>query len=704
MLAAVDQVMAALVLVMIRLHNGPLSRADVVEVLVPAAVLSVFSTIFALALVILVDQGAVGVVVAAVLVAMSAVAYRTYTAARRQHQSLTLVHEFVTGGVGAPSLESLAQELLARLRRLLRASSVEVSIHEPDGARTPGGRLRPHPVRQRARLPRGRPPRLRPRRRVLEQVLTRGEPFLAPRTTKDQREQAGCADTATATPWSSPCPRPVACRAPSWSPTAGETATFTPEDLTLVQTLTGHLAVALRSARLVQKLGHEATHDALTGLSNRRGLSSEGQARLDREPARSRALLLLDLDKFKEVNDSLGHAAGDQLLVEIGARLQSELRGSDLLARLGGDEFRVLLEDAGADEAAAVARNLLVRLPSRSPRGRPVGARQPHAAHHREHRHRVLPRDGPDLPGLLRKADIAMYKAKVSGGGYHVYDDVDHDDGAARLRTMDELQSAITESQFVLHYQPKVDLATGAVHAVEALTRWEHPTRGLLYPDAFIELVEDAGLMRAMTRVVLDLAIDQAARWPRTATGSASPSTSRPARSSTRACRTRSSRCSRSAPCRRRRSSSRSPRTSSWPTATGRARSSRACARAGSGSRSTTTARATARSPTCANLPVDELKLDRSFVMSMTDDEHAAALVASTIALAHSLGLRMVAEGVETHATYSELARLGCDEAQGYFISRPVPAGAFEQWLHHQPRTRESARALEYRRFVAVAS
>ena len=180
-------------------------------------------------------------------------------------------------------------------------------------------------------------------------------------------------------------------------------------------------------------------------------------------------MLLLDLDKFKEVNDSLGHQAGDQLLVEVGARLRAELPDSALLARLGGDEFAVLLEDAGPEQACAVtARGS--GWPCRSPGRRTLGAASLTLHTTVSVGISLSPDDGPELSGLMRKADIAMYKAKVSGTGPHVYDDVDHDDGAARLRTLDELQTAISDRQFVLHYQPKVDLDTGAVHAVEALT------------------------------------------------------------------------------------------------------------------------------------------------------------------------------------------------------------------------------------------
>src|ERR1035437_4677395 len=233
-----------------------------------------------------------------------------------------------------------------------------------------------------------------------------------------------------------------------------------------------------------------AATDELTGLANRRALYAEGAALV--EPGRRRhALLMLDLDKFKEVNDSLGHRAGDQLLVQVGARLHACLRDGDLLARLGGDEFAVLLEDAGHDEATDVAIKLCAALDE------PFAVEDIALHSSVSVGVALFPDDGLDLSTLLRKADIAMYKAKTSLQGHHVYCSADD---TTRLQTVQELRTALTTDQLVVHYQPKIDLNTGDVHAVEALVRWNHPTRGLLYPDAFLNLVEESGLRPTLTR------------------------------------------------------------------------------------------------------------------------------------------------------------------------------------------------------------
>ncbi|HZW45215.1 MAG TPA: diguanylate cyclase, partial [Dermatophilaceae bacterium] len=265
--------------------------------------------------------------------------------------------------------------------------------------------------------------------------------------------------------------------------------------------------VAFRQLLRMADLRRQAITDHLTGLPNRRALYAQADARMV-DPGRQRmALLLLDLDRFKEVNDSLGHQAGDQLLIQVGARLGERLRAGDLLVRLGGDEFAVLLDHAGADQAAAVAVKLCAAL------AEPFALEDVAVHSSVSIGVALFPNDGPDLNTLLRKADVAMYKAKASGDGHHTYGGADDTDFTTRLRTIDELRTALTSDQLVLHYQPKIDLLTDEVHDVEALVRWDHPTRGLLRPDAFLDLVEEAGLMRALTRVVLQIALDQAAVW-----------------------------------------------------------------------------------------------------------------------------------------------------------------------------------------------
>jgi diguanylate cyclase len=274
-----------------------------------------------------------------------------------------------------------------------------------------------------------------------------------------------------------------------------------------------------------------------------------------------------------------------------------------------------------------------------------------------------------------------MYKAKISGDGHHVYSGTDHSDGASRLRTIDELQAAITSDQLVLHYQPKVDLDTGDVHSVEALVRWEHPTRGLLYPGSFLGLVEESGLMRAMTRLVLEMALDQAAAWQ--AQGehlviainlSASSLVDADLPDEVFAML-----AARGVPP----AALQLEITEEFLMADHeRAHSILTRLRDG-GVQISVDDFGTGYSSLSRlrEMPIDELKIDRSFVLSMSGDLRATALVASIIGLAHSLGLRVVAEGVETNVAYVELRRLNCDQAQGFLMSKPVPAAQLDHWL-----------------------
>jgi len=453
---------------------------------------------------------------------------------------------------------------------------------------------------------------------------------------------------------------------------------------TLAVTLAGVtlLAAAARSelaVRLLARMADQrllaAATDELTGLPNRRALYAEAHTRLAEPRHRSQALLMLDLDKFKEVNDSLGHRAGDQLLVQVGARLRENLRGDDVLARLGGDEFAVLLDDAGHDEAVNAAARLCAAV------GEPFFVEGISLHSSVSIGIALSPDDGLDLSALLRKADIAMYKAKTLFKGHHVYCIADDADDAARLQMVDELRVAMTSDQLVLHYQPKVDLDTSEVHSVEALVRWDHPTRGLLYPDAFLGLVEDSGLMPSLTRAVLALALDQVAGWHRQGqqlTVAVNLSASSLVDSDLPG-QVASMLAARGVP----------PQalqleiTEEFLLADrDRARSILTQLR-DSGVQISVDDYGTGYSSLSylRDLPIDELKLDRSFIIPMTHDARTLALVSSTIDLAHSLGLRMVAVGVETTGAYTELIRLGCDQAQGYLMSRPVPAAELDQWL-----------------------
>ncbi|HEY5248538.1 MAG TPA: EAL domain-containing protein, partial [Dermatophilaceae bacterium] len=453
-------------------------------------------------------------------------------------------------------------------------------------------------------------------------------------------------------------------------------------------------------ARMADLRRLDANTDELTGLPNRRALYSEGNARLGELQGGRQALLMLDLDKFKEVNDSLGHHTGDRLLFGIGVRLREHLRDGDLLARLGGDEFALLLDDTGHDEAVRVAAKLGTAL------------NEPFVLEDMTLYSRVSigialfpddTDDGPSLSALLRKADVAMYRAKASGTGHHVYSGTDDAADAAKLRTVQEVRTAMTSDQLVLYYQPKIDLDTGDVRSVEALVRWDHPTRGLLYPDVFLRVVEESGLMPTLTRVVLEMALDQAVIWQeqgRTMTTAVNLSASSlvdfglpgevfallAARGVSPAVLQLEV-------------------TEEFLMADrDRARSILTRLRDG-GVQISVDDFGTGYSSLSylRELPIDELKLDRSFVAPMTDDARAAALVGSTIDLAHSLGLRIVAEGVDTEVAYTELARMGCDRAQGYFMCRPVPAAELEYWLSNRTTADQPAPAPEPLPLVAPA-
>ncbi|TFD02011.1 EAL domain-containing protein [Cryobacterium sandaracinum] len=460
------------------------------------------------------------------------------------------------------------------------------------------------------------------------------------------------------------------------------------------QTPVPHIAIGLAAATLALAavplvsrqvaLRRQSKTDELTGLPNRRALYAEVSSRLADDRSRNRALLLLDLDRFKEVNDSLGHDAGDRLLVQVGLRLLEGLQSGDLLARLGGDEFAVLLERTDQVEAEAVANKLRATL------AQPFTLEGISLQTSASIGIALYPDQGDDLTALLRKADMAMYKAKATHSGHHVYRSADNRHGDARLRTLQELRLALTEDQLVLHYQPKICLKTGFVSGVEALVRWNHPERGLLFPDQFLTLVEEAGLMHALTQEVLRKALDQSVLWAaqaRTLTVAVNLSASSlidadlPERVGTML-------------------SARGL----LPTALmleitedflmadrDRARDILTRLRA-SGIRISVDDFGTGYSSLAylRDLPIDELKLDQSFIFPMADDARAAALVASTIDLAHGLGLKMVAEGVENSVAYDELVRYGCDFAQGYFMSRPLSAAALDEWL----TARQSAAAL----------
>ncbi|NAZ74664.1 EAL domain-containing protein [Kineococcus sp. T13] len=474
------------------------------------------------------------------------------------------------------------------------------------------------------------------------------------------------------------------------------------------------VGVSTRVVNLIRDLSslavrrQEALTDELTGLANRRAFSRrlEELARLHRPVA----LLVLDLDRFKEVNDRFGHGVGDELLRALAARLRAAAPPEGLLARLGGDEFAVVLPGASPEAAARSARQLVracrAPLDAGAFGGAALGAALGGALGGAAAGDPADP--GPRLEldvsigvaatpaladggELLRRADAAMYVAKTGRTGVSTFDEEIDERARERARLADELVAALAPGQderppFPVHYQPQVSAATGEVTGVEALVRWQHPRAGLLPPAAFLDLVEQRGLVERLTRHVLRVAAADAASWRAQGLGrlrtsvnlsatcladpalvpellAVLPAGSRPSDVVLEVTETM------------------------LMTDPGAALEvCRAVTAAGFGLSIDDYGTGYSSLAYLSDLPASELKIDRSFTARLVQDARVGAIIAGTVELGHRLGLRVVAEGAEDEATLAALRGLGCDEVQGFVHARPLPAGDLAAWLRSRPR------------------
>ena len=426
-----------------------------------------------------------------------------------------------------------------------------------------------------------------------------------------------------------------------------------------------------------EQLRHQALYDGLTGLPNRTLFHDRVKHALvaARRESEELAVLMLDLDRFKEINDTLGHAAGDDVLREVAWRLSKVTREGDSIARLGGDEFSILLPNASETDAAMVVSRVsscleepivVQDLPLR------VDASIGLAA---------FPRDGGDADLLIQHADVAMYAAKAANGGFAMYERFADPHTPDRLALIGELRGALEREELVLYYQPQMTLSTGGVMAVEALIRWQHPQRGLIPPDEFIPFVQETGLIKPLTHYVLDRALRQCRTWM---------DQGRPMKVAVNL-------------------AMRNLLDADLPvdvadllklngvstnllvleitesavicdplrTEAVLARLARMGVRLsvddfGTGYSSLTY---------LTRLPIHEIKIDRSFVTNMNSSADKEVVVRSTIDLARNLGKQVVAEGVETAEVLQRLEELGCHLVQGYYVSRPLPAEELDAWL-----------------------
>ena len=430
--------------------------------------------------------------------------------------------------------------------------------------------------------------------------------------------------------------------------------------------------------RATEQLRHQALHDVLTGLPNRVLLHEriEQSILALRRYGKGFAVLLLDLDGFKEINDTFGHHTGDVLLAKVGARLRAGLRATDTIARLGGDEFAVLLTSLDAlGDAERIANQLLAALAQPFPVDdhRLVVGGSIGIVHCPEH--------GTDPTTLMRHADIAMYSAKAAHAGVRTYDARQDLNSPARMQRVAELRDSIDDQHLLLHYQPEVEVGGGRALRAEALLRWRRDDGTLVAPNDFLPLVATSEVIDRITRWVVEAAVRDCKEWQRAglAVGVAVNLAPHNLRDDTLPAFVAEVLARHGlAPAELTLEITESGVLSDIALATGICRRLREI---GVGLSIDDFGTGYSSLVHLKHLPFTELKIDRSFTNEMLGNEHDAAIVRSIIDLGHELGRTIVAEGVETEAALARLREYGCDAAQGYLFSKPLARAALDDWL-----------------------
>ncbi|MGV8967448.1 MAG: putative bifunctional diguanylate cyclase/phosphodiesterase [Cellulomonas sp.] len=671
-LAAIDVLTSALVLAVIRINHGPVTGDSVVEVFVSAGVIVALNTAAGFICAVLLGAGTLGVALLAGFVAVTAASFRAYLVLRRRHRSLVEVQEYIGTGEGTHSVEGLAERMLPPVRELLRAAHVELTLRDVRGT---GATIRS--VDETGSMRTSQVARLDPDEVWASSIQSGGALRLSGQT-QDPAAQRWLQVHGVSEALIAPLVRSELEGTLVVLERLGDSTHFTADDLALLQTLAGHLAVALHSVQLFEQLLHEATHDVLTDLPNRsllastlRAMLSDADADADADADRPAAVLLLDLDRFKDVNDSLGHDIGDQLLQVVARRLSELVPAGATVGRLGGDEFAVLLPPAANAQVTAFAVATTIATALRTP------VQLPDVTISTEGSIGVaIATAGQTQTDLMRQADTAMYAAKDSGVQVVTYTADLERGGAERLSLLTDLRAALDRQEIEVFYQPKADLVRNVVTSVEALVRWTHPTLGPVGPADFIPLAESTGLIDLLTRTVLAKALQDCRLW-RDAGHEIAVAVNVSARNvndaglpETVAMALRTA----GLPARAlileiTESSIMGDPVRTLPTLT---------RLAGLGVALSIDDFGTGYSSLSylQRLPVHELKIDLGFVQGMAQESNpqgSEVLVRDIVGLGHSLDLRVVAEGVDSAWLLEQLRDLDCDLAQGFYLSRPVP-------------------------------
>jgi diguanylate cyclase (GGDEF)-like protein len=452
---------------------------------------------------------------------------------------------------------------------------------------------------------------------------------------------------------------------------------FTADHLRLMQALAAHAAVALTNVRLVDRLRRIGLHDSLTGLPNRVQFLAELHRAVDDggTAPHTVGVLLLDLDRFKEVNDALGHDVGDTLLIEMGHRLQEEFGARGTVARLGGDEFAIAVSHASStDEILAIAGDV------RQTVERPVTVGKLTLTAQASIGVCFAPDHGRNADRLLQRADVAMYAAKQARTGIRVYQREDDQNTPRRLALMTQLRVAIEQRAIDVVYQPKVDPVSGRVLGAEALARWSH-VDGPVPPDEFIPLAERSGLIRPLTRHVLDTALAACSAWRRTGHHISVAVNLSPhiVADQTLTDEVRQALEAHDLPASALILEITENGIMDHPTHSRRTLASLHALGVNLSIDDFGTGHSSLGR--LAELPIQEMKIDKSFVRHLSTEPSRRAVTDASLQLGRALNLTVVAEGVEDRTEFEYLRNHGCDAIQGYYISRPLPAAEFQTWL-----------------------
>ncbi|WP_213453122.1 putative bifunctional diguanylate cyclase/phosphodiesterase [Rhizomonospora bruguierae] len=682
-------VTAVTVVGVIALVQGTISPSELTQIVVPAILVGVVNTTVALVILIVLAESAWSVIPLTVLVTFFVVVYRSYSKFLRQHRTLTEIYDLTRAIADTPHDGTLVDVLLGRVRQLLQAEYATLWL--PAIGRYPEVLLSSRQDDRGLVDVTGTPDVLR--RRVLETGQTVAVGLKMGEEGLRAELRAAEVKDAIAVPLKAGS---AVIGSLEVAGRLGDAMHFTPADARLLETIAAHAAVAVENSRLVDRLRFDAYHDSLTGLANRRRvLAALEESVAVRAPGEVVAVLQFDVDGMQDVNDSLGYSAGDKLLTEVAGRLKGLAAPAALVGRVGGDEFVVTLRTEGAEEALEVGRRLREQL--REPMtfdslsidvDTAVGVT-------------IHPDHGSEPATLLQRVDLATQAAKAQASRVQLFNPALESRSVRRLSLAADLRRALDGGEIEVHFQPKVSLCDRSLVGVECLARWEHPTYGSVAPEDFVAVAEHTGQLGELTEAVLKAGLRRCRSW-----GDAG----RPLSVAVNL-------------------SGRTLTDADFPD-----RVAALLAEYGVPAQQLTfeitesgvVGDAERPIPTLhrlheigvrlsvddfgtgysslsflRRLPVDEVKIDQTFVQGMTTDEGDLAIVRAVVGLARHFGLTVVAEGVESELSLELLGEIGCDVGQGFLFSRPLPFERLEAWFGVQTEAEPTPAGL-VRRLRAV--